>query len=96
MVARSRLTASSIDAEAGSSTDGWTLADTLGDDDDRLGMVEEFVTLQPALAMLTERERKIPDSAVLQIDVAERDRARGRHLADACVEAAHPHPRDFA
>lgn len=59
MVARSAYTASSIDAEAGSSTDGWTLADTLGDDDDRLGMVEEFVTLQPALAMLTERERKI-------------------------------------
>ena len=32
MVARSAYTASSIDAEAGSSTDGWTLADTLGDD----------------------------------------------------------------
>ncbi|MDS1112906.1 SigB/SigF/SigG family RNA polymerase sigma factor [Gordonia westfalica] len=59
MVARSAYTASSIDAEAGSSTDGWTLADTLGDEDERLDMVEEFVTLQPALARLTERERTI-------------------------------------
>ena len=59
MVARSAYTASSIDAEAGSSTDGWTLADTLGDEDARLELVEEFVTLQPALERLTERERTI-------------------------------------
>ncbi|AFR50735.1 SigB/SigF/SigG family RNA polymerase sigma factor [Gordonia sp. KTR9] len=59
MVARSAYTASSIDAEAGSSTDGWTLADTLGDEDARLELVEEFVTLQPALERLTDRERKI-------------------------------------
>ncbi|QHD87397.1 SigB/SigF/SigG family RNA polymerase sigma factor [Gordonia sp. JH63] len=59
MVARSAYTASSIDAEAGSSTDGWTLADTLGDEDSRLELVEEFVTLQPALERLTERERTI-------------------------------------
>ncbi|MBD0863620.1 SigB/SigF/SigG family RNA polymerase sigma factor [Gordonia sp. zg691] len=59
MVARSAYTASSIDAETSASADGWTLADTLGDDDERLELVEEFVTLQPALERLTDRERTI-------------------------------------
>lgn len=59
MVARSAYTATSIDAETSSSSEGWTLADTLGDEDPRLDLVEEFVTLQPALEQLTERERTI-------------------------------------
>jgi RNA polymerase sigma-B factor len=58
LMARSAYNARSIDAEP-DDDEGRSIRDTLGDDDERLDQVDEFVTLRPALERLPERERRI-------------------------------------
>lgn len=57
LFARSAYTASSIDAEA--DTGSRSLAETLGENDDRIGRVDEFADLAPALSRLPARDRHI-------------------------------------
>lgn len=60
LTARSAYTPKSIDAEtAGEDTDGWSIADRLGEDDERLDQIDDFVALRPAIERLPEREREI-------------------------------------
>ncbi|WP_040511090.1 SigB/SigF/SigG family RNA polymerase sigma factor [Gordonia soli] len=59
LMARSAYNAMSIDAESDAEGAGRSVRDTLGEDDERIGQVEEYVTLRPALERLPERERRI-------------------------------------
>ncbi len=57
LMARSAYNSISIDAEADEQRQ--SIGDTLGDDDEHLAAVEDYVTLAPAMARLPERERNI-------------------------------------
>lgn len=58
LMARSAYNAKSIDAEP-DDDEGRSIRETLGDDDEHLSRVDEFVTLRPALERLPDRERRI-------------------------------------
>lgn len=58
LVARSAYSASSIDAQP-EHGEGRSIRDTLGEDDDRIAQIDDFVSLRPALDNLPQRERDI-------------------------------------
>ncbi|MGC4935156.1 RNA polymerase sigma factor SigF [Gordonia sp. DT30] len=57
LMARSAYNASSIDAEV--DDERRSIGETLGDEDEHLAQVDDYVTLAPAMARLPERERTI-------------------------------------
>lgn len=61
LTARAAYSTDSLDAPAGSRDDGdnRSIGESLGEDDDRLDQIDEFVALRPALDRLPERERRI-------------------------------------
>lgn len=59
LLARSAHSASSLDSPVADGEDGRSLAETLGSEDREMTRIDDFVTLQPAMEDLPERERTI-------------------------------------
>ena len=82
----------SLDAPEGNEEGSSAVADSLGEYDENLDKVEYREALKPLLDQLPVREKKDPHAAFLRQHDAVADRRPARHLADACLPAARPHP----
>ena len=83
----------SLDTPESGDSDALAVADTLGVIDESLEGVEYRESLKPLLDQLPPREQSHLAVAVLREHDAVADRDRARHLADARVATARPHPR---
>ena len=87
----------SLDAgDSGSDDEPMPVSETLGVEDEALEGVEYRESLKPMLEQLAAAREDDPAAAVLQEHDAVGDRGRDRHLADARLAAARPHPRPAA
>ena len=88
LLAGNAYQALSVDKPVHDDAEALSLADTMGEPDHEMAMVENHEALQPLLQELPQRERAILRDAVLRRADPDPDRRPRRHLPDARLPAA--------